>query len=290
MLKVRTNQNPKEDNRLENFFPKPKENIEKGHQDLSRIGLAAKETLQERWKSSNGLAILSKISRFGHDRNELKSLVGKVFGKLDLRGAPLKSANFESANLKSVDFFGSDLRSANFFGANLDNSHFSEADIRGATFDYASMKNTQLDRARYNRKTTFIGVDIRKTNFNLSIMLQDQVRNQQRINHLNNRHRYLSFFLKWTCDYGQSFWRFLVCAMAAVTLFAGLYYWLDVSRNIESFFDALYFSVVTFATLGFGDIAPETSIGRVLVITEVVIGYVMGGLLIAILVRRTIGH
>jgi hypothetical protein len=36
---------------------------------------------------------------------------------------------------------------------------------------------------------------------------------------------------------------------------------------------ALYFSAVTFATLGFGDIAPLNILGKVCAIAEVLLGY-----------------
>jgi predicted permease len=41
--------------------------------------------------------------------------------------------------------------------------------------------------------------------------------------------------------------------------------------------------------LGFGDITPSSPLGMLLVILEVVIGYVMLGLLVAIISRRVIG-
>ena len=48
----------------------------------------------------------------------------------------------------------------------------------------------------------------------------------------------------------------------------------------------LYYSVVTFTTLGFGDITPKTHIGALLVMVEVVIGYIMLGGLIYILATK----
>jgi len=48
---------------------------------------------------------------------------------------------------------------------------------------------------------------------------------------------------------------------------------------------ALYFSVVTFATLGYGDIHPITRIGEVLVIIEVLFGYISLGMLVYLLSR-----
>ncbi len=48
------------------------------------------------------------------------------------------------------------------------------------------------------------------------------------------------------------------------------------------FFTYLYFSVVTFTTLGFGDITPTSTCGEVIVMLEVVLGYLMLGGLISI--------
>jgi voltage-gated potassium channel Kch len=50
--------------------------------------------------------------------------------------------------------------------------------------------------------------------------------------------------------------------------------------------NGLYFSVVTFATLGYGDIAP---LGKILAVVEVLLRYLMGGLLIAILAGKVLG-
>ena len=43
---------------------------------------------------------------------------------------------------------------------------------------------------------------------------------------------------------------------------------------------AIYFSVVTFTTLGFGDFTPTTTPAQVLVMVEVVLGYAALGVLV----------
>jgi hypothetical protein len=48
----------------------------------------------------------------------------------------------------------------------------------------------------------------------------------------------------------------------------------------------MYYSVVTFTTLGFGDIKPVTEIAAMVVMLEVVLGYVMLGGLISILANK----
>ncbi len=290
MLPSKSSHNSEETNRLEQLFIEPHDNVDEHHSNNSTFALAAKRSLQDRWNTEKGKNILNALSEANFDRDAVKLLVGKIHGKFDLRGAPLKDNDFENLDLTFIDFFAADLKCSNFWGAKLDKSHLSEADIRGATFNFASMEDSFLDNVRYDRKTKFVGVDVRKINFNLAILLQDQVRNQQRIEHLKSRHPIFSAFLWITCDYGQSLFRFLCWVAFIILAFSFAYFLLQVSDKITSFFDAMYFSVVTFATLGFGDITPKTTVGRILVMFEVSLGYVMGGLLIAILARRTIGN
>ncbi|WP_225940602.1 ion channel [Desulfomicrobium macestii] len=47
-----------------------------------------------------------------------------------------------------------------------------------------------------------------------------------------------------------------------------------------------YYSIVTFTTLGFGDIVPKTGVAAFLVTLEVITGYIMLGGLIAIFANR----
>jgi hypothetical protein len=43
------------------------------------------------------------------------------------------------------------------------------------------------------------------------------------------------------------------------------------------------FSIVTYTTLGFGDVVPITVLGEIVVSTEVILGYLTLGLLLAVL-------
>jgi len=45
----------------------------------------------------------------------------------------------------------------------------------------------------------------------------------------------------------------------------------------QPFDDDLYYSAVTFTTLGFGDVAPKTEFAALLITAEVVVGYIMLG-------------
>lgn len=274
---------------LEDRFIPSGVNIIATHPDILTFAKAKKSSLQRRWHSAKGKQILEALTESNFDRQVMNHVLGQFYSKLDLRGAPLAKRSLRNLDLTSIDFFASDLRGADFWGSNLDDSHLSEADIRAAVFDFASMNNTFLDRTRYDRKTSFIGVDTRKVNFNLAVLLQDQARNQQRVDHLRSRHRIFSFLLWITCDYGRSFPRFLFWVIFIILSFASIYYHYPVAKGIDTCIDAIYFSIITFSTLGFGDIVPDNNVGKIIVATEVALGYAMGGLLVAILVRRTIG-
>ncbi len=53
-----------------------------------------------------------------------------------------------------------------------------------------------------------------------------------------------------------------------------------------NFFTSVYYSVVTFTTLGYGDITPRTPLAATVVMIEVVVGYFMLGILISILATK----
>ncbi len=57
---------------------------------------------------------------------------------------------------------------------------------------------------------------------------------------------------------------------------------MDYSGSAQSWITPFYYSIVTYTTLGFGDITPQHWIGEIIVVVEVVLGYTTLGLLLAI--------
>jgi hypothetical protein len=272
------------------LFIEPGARIDQHHQDVRRFATASREDLRRRWLGDRGRAVLQKLGDAGFERDVLEGSVGRLYENYDLRGVPLPGSDLSNTDLHNIDFYAADLRSTKFYGSNLTNTHFSEADIRGADFSFARMNDAFLDNAIFDLKTTFTGVDIRHVNFNLAALLQDQARGQQRIAHLKSRHPTLAFLLRWTCNYGQSLGLWGLWVLGAIFFFAGLYAIFPMTIGGHGIFDAVYFSVTTFSTLGLGDIVPRSSLGKLVVMIEVTTGYLMGGLLVAILVRRLIGN
>lgn len=83
--------------------------------------------------------------------------------------------------------------------------------------------------------------------------------------------------------YWQSYFVLAFWALSINMIFAGIYYINGASfTNIigKKFFTAFYYSIVTFTTLGYGDISPTTDGMRLTVVTEVILGYVILGIFV----------
>ena len=93
--------------------------------------------------------------------------------------------------------------------------------------------------------------------------------------------------------YGEKPVRTGISALVTVLAFASIYWAIgclqypkDVSTVLEKVVSSLYFSFVTFTTLGLGDIHPVNSLGRGLVCLEAVIGAFLIALFVVVFARK----
>ena len=103
------------------------------------------------------------------------------------------------------------------------------------------------------------------------------------------------FFLDKTSHYGNSFGRWGITVVVFISLFAGIFAMLDRFSETSMFanylaksgiFDYFYFSIVTFTTLGYGDIVPVTISEKLIVGFEVLLGFTMLGILINLINKK----
>jgi hypothetical protein len=74
-----------------------------------------------------------------------------------------------------------------------------------------------------------------------------------------------------------------------IALYGSIYsHWSGLLRCPETatWFTPFYFSIVTYTTLGFSDVVPITVLGEIIVSTEVILGYLTLGLLLAVLADK----
>jgi hypothetical protein len=94
-----------------------------------------------------------------------------------------------------------------------------------------------------------------------------------------------------TSDCGRSVGRWIFWSIIFAGYFAGIFFLLGREGHFKmelpfNLFTAIYYSVVTFTTLGFGDVTPISSIAMIDVTLEVILGYVMLGGMISILATK----
>jgi hypothetical protein len=102
----------------------------------------------------------------------------------------------------------------------------------------------------------------------------------------------LMMFIAWgMIDHGRSLLKVGFYALVISTLYGLIYTadmnlnWgmMDYSNSANTWFTPFYYSLVTYTTLGYGDVTANSLIGEMLVISEVVVGYFTLGLLLSIL-------
>ncbi|MBT3326196.1 MAG: potassium channel family protein [Gemmatimonadales bacterium] len=129
-------------------------------------------------------------------------------------------------------------------------------------------------------------------------LFKRHVADQQFVRSYRDDHPRLGKLWRWSCDYGRSSVRWVAISLAVLLGSAWAYSpcsdWALVplranpvlNSPVDGWFKPVYFSVVTFATLGFGDITPCNTAGRVWVVGEVLAGYAMLGLLVSVVASR----
>lgn len=272
------------------FIP-PDLNLKEGDTAIESFVNLSKEQLVSRWYTDDGKTILNQWKDSGFTKEKLLNLVGQYYDHIDLRGINLSHNNLTELDLSNIDFFAADFSESNLSKSNLSNSWLSETIICGSKFDWATMDSVLIDKANFDNNTTFYGVNLFKINFTLATLLKDLAEDQQRILTLEETKPITAFLLKWSCDYGRSFSLFFFWTFSIIFGFS-LIYLCSCSgiSSINSYIDSLYFSVITFSTLGYGDILPTNSLGKIVVMLEVFFGYIMLGLLVGIISRRVIGR
>jgi len=115
--------------------------------------------------------------------------------------------------------------------------------------------------------------------------------------HFKTLHKWFwSCFLNGIFGYGEQPGKVIVSAILVILLFASLFMIFGISNvGIEfntsnNFLDCMYFSTVTFTTLGYGDFRPLEGRGRILAGSEAFIGAFMMALFVYTFARRTGGR
>ena len=258
-----------------------------------------------------------KEARLQGARLEGAKLQGAKLPRAYLQGANLWDAKLQRAVLWEANLQEADLREAKLQGADLGRADIRNADISGACLESAHLGYAHVDggtlfcRCSINSKTDFIGVGL------ASARLEPGLR--QELEYNIRRRRWEAWykdhpFWRWPVrvfwafsDYGRSGLWIIAWFVMLALVFAYIYYAWGVydyyafgnqeapgvvaglfpkggeeAKPVLILVRAVYFSVVTMTTLGFGDIYanPGSYCGHILLMIQVLLGYVLLGALI----------
>jgi len=224
-------------------------------------------------------------------------------GAVNLQNADLRGANLSGANLEEADLSGADLREANLSGANL-----GKAILVGSKLQFADFSDTNTIALKYlpysSMRGHYHGLRGLDSCFGNALFVRD-ARDQDYIDTLEisidqteaaflKKIKQATFSIWEWIDFGRSLAKATFYG-SSIAIFFGVIYlcdmtleWglVDYSGSAQSLLTPFYFSVVTFTTLGYGDILPVHWLGEALVIIEVVLGYSTLGLLLSILANK----
>lgn len=228
----------------------------------------------------------------------------------NLEGADLTEANLAAADLREANLVGADLTAADLRGADLSNADLRDACLARAIVSRASLRTARLEGANVtgmvygdfkDMRGCYLGIRGLDSVYGNALFVRD-ARDQDYIDTLESSIYALpdSFtktvdillFKSWSLfDHGRSLLKAGVYAFVLATLYGIIYsfdMWfewgmMDYSNSAQSWFTPFYYSMVTYTTLGYGDVTAENVYGEMRVISEVVLGYFTLGLLLSII-------
>lgn len=216
-----------------------------------------------------------------------------ILSNIHFEGAILKHCTFKDGKIHDCFFEDADLTHAEFKNATLNNCNFQESDCTGmelngaklisCSFVDATIKDLSTTGAIVDQKTTF-GKELKsekEENHHFASIEYKQIKemyknsslhgeadhfhykemcSKRKIQKRTNPFRWLNFiFGDLLCKYGTSFIRVLI-ASALIMIVCAVLYTTNASLlfhneplETHSFWNSLYFSIVTFTTLGYGD-------------------------------------
>lgn len=256
------------------------------YQDLSQIDFNGANL-------SNAVLVGASIKRMRQACLEGACLPGANLENADLWTANLKGAMLWEAKMKGANLMHAQLEKASLWNANLESAELFNADIRDANFIGVNLEGAHVDSIHYNRRTQCRGIRVATAygsqRFKRFAQDQDYL---EELKAEGRTGKIIYYIWLVFADCGRSFWPWAMWSLIFALIFAaGIYSMGPASFQVHStlewgWFAAVYYSIVTFTTLGFGDITPVTNYAAALVTGEVILGYIMLGGLISIMANK----
>lgn len=241
----------------------------------------------------------------------------------ELNHSDLYRADLSNGHFFNTDFSHSSLMKANFFGANLHCANLSNCNLLGTNFENTKLENVTWDaelvqermaraadsskeKNDYYQQAEEVYRHLRKVTESQGLFETAGVFFQREMTMRRYQMKKLSVergiskMVDMFCGYGEQPFRVIVFSMLAIAMFAALYFFSGIIEsgqliryysthppydNFINFLRCSYFSVVTFTTLGYGDLTP-TGISRLFAASEAFIGSFTLALFVVVFVKK----
>lgn len=232
-------------------------------------------------------------------------------------------ANLSKSHCFKVDFSGSSLMKANFSGANLHFADLRNCNLLGVNFEHARLENViwdeELIQERLAKKSNNLEeqIDLYQQseeiyrNLRLTtesdglfetagVFFQKEMRMRRMQMPQFSTKRLISKIVEFSCGYGERPLRIVLISALVILLFSFIFFMTGLSynddmimfsasasslENLQDFLNSLYFSVVTFTTLGYGDILP-LGISKFFAGIEALLGGFILALFVVVFVKK----
>ncbi len=251
-----------------------------------------KEELETRAKTNlpmQGFSLrrsqLVDINLVHHGSKQGYDLRYSDFYRANMQKAHLFNANLQQASLMKADLRGANLHCANLEDANLLGTRLEDARLDNVHWGHYVMQEKMARKSSdpaarqdYLEQAEEVYRNLRRVLENEGLFEQagyffrrEMVMRRYQMPYYSVR-RFISRMVDLFCGYGERPLRIMFFSVFLILGFAVAYFLNGVNdggelvkfssdlsfyENAENFFNALYFSVVTFTTLGFGDITPS---------------------------------
>ena len=234
------------------------------------------------------------------------NLTGAHLFRLDARGSSLMKADLSGANLHCADLRDCNLLGSIFSHARMENVLWGKRLHQEVCAQQCLLAGDHERADSYWQEAEEVARNIRKQCEKQGMFEQAGVFFQKEMMFrrmkmpLMSGRRFISKVVDVFCGYGESPARVVVFSIAFIFVCALLYFAfgntsggedlrfsieLGVAGNFINFLNALYFSVVTFTTLGYGDIAP-IGFARLLAALEAFLGSFTMALFVVVFVKK----
>jgi hypothetical protein len=221
------------------------------------------------------------------------------------RDVGFKNARFVGCNLSQVSFEDCYLRRAQFEQCDLVNSRFASCDFSQALIaesrvDFARFANCEigLQNIRFRADATPNAMVRVCRSLKLNAMSMGNFADAGELTHLEKTYERHGLYRsgawgRWLASaaqnllwgYGEKPWRLALVMVFNILLFGSAFHFLDPLPG-KTWWEHVYFSGITYLTVGYGDLAPHAPLARFISVVCAASGIATFGLLIASVTKK----